>query len=421
MRTRGHLALLSALLLAPLALAACGAGLPRGMVFGTGCKAGPCPSTDSLEEPGLLTRLILIGDAGDPWPGTELSGPAPVLEALERWAWRRPELTTVVFLGDNIYPEGLRPGVVADSLRLARQIQVFAPRGGTTRPRAVFVPGNHDWYGSQNPATALAAIRREAEMVRAAGERMHFLPAGGCPGPDTLHLGNVRLIALDTQWWLYTALPPELRVLEDECTRPTAGDPIIPTQIFPFLAELGWHLFLAHDVDSVDAVVVSHHPLTAHGPHAQRKISERIREGIHALGISNSRDRQDLAAWTYRQMIEAIAANLRFPDRPFIYAAGHEHVLEVIDGRDSIPYGGTASNDTVPIADYHLVSGNGSSRGHLSPILPRSPVPLFWSAGAQYRGFMVVDFLDDAHGRRVFLRVIHAADPDRPAYHQQLR
>lgn len=405
---------------------------PAGMRTGSGCRDGICVGT--LEEEGLETRLILIGDAGDnSRPDT------PILQALAWWAWRRPERTAVVFLGDNVYPRGLRPGNAQDSLRLHHQLQVFSPRPGVTPPRGIFVPGNHDWYTSASGAIALAQIREEARRVESVGSHMRFLPRNGCPGPDTVTVGRVRLIAMDTHWWVRAALPPELQELETFCasggdtTRAwrAAGAQFIererlgPLPWFHF--DLGVQLDLAKGA-GLDAVLVSHHPLTVHGSHGSRwTVRERSGEAsrapmkrpfLHRFARRVHATEQDLADSLYRETIGALTGLLRVGPQPFIYAAGHDHLMEVIDGRDKIRY--ATGPDSIPTASYHLVSGSGSP-GKYSRILVEEPVPLFWSAGPGRNGFIVVDFLDSAHGSEVHLRVVHASAAGRPVYYRRLR
>src|SRR2546429_2351273 len=74
--------------------------------------------------------------------------------------------------------------------------------------RGFFVPGNHDW-DSMRPG-GWDAIRRQERFIAAAGGGLALLPAGGCPGPTVVDVGQVvRLVALDTQWWLQEGPKPE--------------------------------------------------------------------------------------------------------------------------------------------------------------------------------------------------------------------
>ena len=93
--------------------AACSHTMPY---YGRGIEALTAQRPDDR----VTYRILLIGDAGDPDEPVE-----PVRMSLQRWTQRAPERTLVVFLGDNVYPEGMTPSNQQDARqRLVRQLAV---------------------------------------------------------------------------------------------------------------------------------------------------------------------------------------------------------------------------------------------------------------------------------------------------------
>ena len=91
---------------------------------------------ESTTEGVLRYRLLLLGDGGAPKPDE------PVLKTLGEWARKDAAKTSIVFLGDNMYPDGMterRKHEVAT--RLGPQLSVVKD----ANVHGLFIPGNHDW------------------------------------------------------------------------------------------------------------------------------------------------------------------------------------------------------------------------------------------------------------------------------------
>src|SRR5262249_24245992 len=144
-------------------------------------------------------RLVLIGDGGE--PGRD----DPTLALLSEWSNAHPKRTSVVFLGDNIYPAGL-PG---RGRGRERGQEILLEQLRATSARAMMIPRNHDWGWARGfPRDARRLLANEQKFVQANGAE--FAPERGCPGPVTIELapstrqlaGGLTLIALDLNWWL---------------------------------------------------------------------------------------------------------------------------------------------------------------------------------------------------------------------------
>lgn len=361
-----------------------------------GC-AGPAPAADSAAPlPSVETRLYLIGDAGAPAPGD------PVLKALEAQIRADPSPSVVVFLGDNIYPAGLPPegsrGRREAERRLDAQIDIVRDAGG----RGVFVPGNHDW-GAWGTAGWEAVRRQGRRIASRGGPRIAMLPEDGCPGPVVRDIGSrLRLVALDTQWWLHAHAKPlhptsscaedsEAEVIEAlRAALETAGERRV--------------------------VVVGHHPLASGGTHGGnfgwkdhifplRAKRSWLWIPLPAIGSAYPLARrrgvsdQDLSGALNVRMREAIGGV--FKDAPpLAYAAGHEHNLQVIRRKG---------------AEYLLVSGTGFY-GHTSRTAPDTDT-LFAQVAS---GYMRLD-LSPGGEVRLAVTVVDASANTQEAFSRMLK
>jgi hypothetical protein len=344
-------------------------------LLGAASSPRPVAPAQDVEQ-----TLILIGDAGKPAPGGE-----PVFKALTRELGREPERTTVIFLGDNVYPDGLPAPDAPDRIEGERKLDAQVDVVRTARVRAIFIPGNHDW--AQEKPAGWDAIRREAARVDGSGApKVEMLPKGGCPGPVVEDVGpRLRLVFLDTQWWLHAYEKPQPP--DSGCPQDTEDE---------VLAALNEALQTAGERR---VVVAAHHPLASGGPHGGYfsfrqhlfPLTDRNKKlwiplpvigSLYPLSRIHGASPQDLANDRNRQMREALESVFR-GHPPLVYAAGHEHALQVLDGAS---------------ARHLLVSGAGIYN-HESAVR-KIEGTRFASSQA---GFMKLEF---EHGGRVRLSVL---------------
>ncbi|MGZ8392082.1 MAG: metallophosphoesterase family protein, partial [Gemmatimonadales bacterium] len=196
----------------------------------------------------VAVSVYLIGDAGKPDSTGE-----PVLMALRRDLATRHSERVVVFLGDNAYPRGLpapgQPGRGEAERYLAAQVEAVTSTGA----RGYLVPGNHDW--AKHGVDGWEAIKRQERFVDSVGAgRVLLRPGGGCPGPSVVDIGaRLRLILLDTQWWLHPG--PKPRDPDSSCG--TDAEQEIVDSLGAALTGAGGRL----------VVMAQHHPLRSGGEH----------------------------------------------------------------------------------------------------------------------------------------------------------
>jgi hypothetical protein len=346
-------------------------------VVAAGCVASraPMPPGAAATPDEIETTLFLIGDAGEP-----LRRGDPVLAALRRAVADRADRAIVAFLGDNIYSRGMPPEGAPDRRDAERRIDAQLAVVVGTGARGIFVPGNHDWARGLR---GWDAIRRQAAYIAARGDpRVTMVPSEGCPGPVVEDAGSrVRLVIMDTQWWLYEGPKPR---------DPTSACPADSEQ------EVSDALRAAIlSPDDRHVIVLAHHPLATGGSHGGhftwrqhlfplREFSRRLWIPLPVIGsaypISRRRGitSQDLSSLENRRMRVALE-NALGARRPLIYAAGHEHNLQVLRG-----IGG----------EWHLVSGSGSYN-HIGPVAWGDSTTFAVAAS----GFMRLDILRDGRTR----------------------
>jgi Calcineurin-like phosphoesterase len=283
----------------------------------------------ALPQDEVAATLYLIGDAGDPDPAGE-----PVLRALARELGSGGRQRIVVFLGDNAYPRGMpAPG---DETRPEEERRLSAQVHAVTDAKATgyLVLGNHDWarFGKDG----WNAARRQETFIDSIGEgRVFLLPRGGCPGPSTVDIANrVRLILLDTQWWLHQGPKPE----DPTSSCPADADDEIVDSIQSAIDGARDRL----------VVVAGHHPLATGGNHGgyfgwkdhlfpllqvvpHLWLPLPLIGSLYPTARQNGISPQDVPSRAYQHFIRVLSR--AFSGRaPALYAAGHDHNLQVIAG-----------------------------------------------------------------------------------------
>lgn len=287
----------------------------------------PFGALSQARQDPLSHSLYFIGDAGEPFiTGSTLGR---VLRSVIETSQTK---STVLFLGDNIYPKGMPAygGKNRASSEKTLQTQVDWVRG-LEGVNGIFVPGNHDWLrGRRNGWEQL--MNQQLWLDSLKDEHITFLPRDGCPGPIEIPLNDgATLIILDTQWFLHPWNKPGE---EGPCDAKTPGDALVLLSDI-FSRNAGKRIFMA-----------AHHPLITYGEHggvfgvndhlfpltavhAKLYIPMPVVGSLYPLYRKWLGDIQDTAHPLYRELSKGIRTLLAsYPGS--VYAAGHEHALQAI-------------------------------------------------------------------------------------------
>ncbi|MGV3556724.1 BamA/TamA family outer membrane protein [Larkinella arboricola] len=309
--------------------------------------------------------VFLLGDAGEPQPGGDA-----VLKTVQRQLQTSGANSSIIYLGDNIYPRGLPDSAHTDRADAERRMRDQLAILDGFKGRAFVIPGNHDWQ--QGKREGWQRVRNQEAFVTAElGREDVFFPKGGCPGPVEIALNEeLTLLLIDTQWWLHPWDKPEG---ESDCEA----------------KDLPSFLLLLDDVlarnQNRKVVLAGHHPMYSHGEHGgyftwkdhlfpltnlkpnlyiPLPVIGSIYPGYRSL-LGNI---QDIPHPKYKLLRNGMVALLK-KYRNVLYVNGHDHNEQLIL-RDST---------------YYLTSGSGSK----SVDVKKGRNTLFASSA---KGFARLDF-----------------------------
>ena len=268
------------------------------------------PPADSAE---VESVVFLLGD-----PGVARVDTHPILRRMREdvEAWSRvlegDGQVRVLILGDVIYPAGFHSADDErrrmDSLRVVDQISVVGgPRAEAAGARILFLPGNHDW-GQEEDWDGAVRVHRMADFLEGwdgpGHGRAELAPPAG-EGVEIVDLGdNLRMILLDTAWWLLGRDEGEKKAFTEAVRRALAT------------------------ADGRRTLVAAHHPLESGGPHGADVYMGSllgVRFVLKRAGVMV----QDLDSRPYASLKRTLMQAFSEEGRPDVFAGGHDHSLQV--------------------------------------------------------------------------------------------
>lgn len=284
----------------------------------------------------LTHTMYLIGDGGN----APLGGQPRPLKYLEEQLKTEGKNSSVIFLGDNIYPDGLPPKNDPERELMEHRINVQMDVLKGFKGEAFITPGNHDWR------PGLKTMKRQEKYVKNYVEahddiNLKWLPEDGCSGPEVVELNDfLVVIFVDSHWWLMDwNNEPELN---DGCDNKS---------------KLNFMYYFEEAVKKhrhKNIVIAMHHPMYSNGPHGgkftaieyifpftQTTEDPKIQHyfPFPPLGIianffrATVGIRHDIAHPELKALRSGMLARTR-KNGSFIFAAGHEHNLQYFEKKD---------------------------------------------------------------------------------------
>ncbi|MEL1241935.1 metallophosphoesterase [Flavobacterium flavipallidum] len=272
----------------------------------------------------IAHRFFLIGDAGN----ADQENAQKILKALQEQLQQADKNTTLLFLGDNIYPKGMPSEKKQKEYNIAlekltKQLAISKGFKGKT----IFIPGNHDWY------SGISGLKRQEKIVNQyLADKKAFLPADGCP-IDTKKINDqVCLITIDSQWFLedWDKIPN----INNDCNIKTRE---------AFFEELESILNKNEDKTVLLAI---HHPLMSNGTHGGQFSLEKqlfpleqkiplpvIGSFVNFLRKTSGISPQDIQNKQYQILVKRIKTLLQNQDN-VIVISGHDHNLQYIENEN---------------------------------------------------------------------------------------
>ena len=297
--------------------------------------AGFICSGQQLEPADTLTySIFLVGDAGKITPGQQR-----IFEVLKHQLDTAGDKSTLIFLGDNLYPKGMPPEYSLDRKAAEAAIDKQLALTDGYKGRYYFIPGNHDW--AQGRSYGWSYLRNQENYIEQKAEAQNvFLPDNGCPGPVAISLNDeIELIIIDSQWFLHGWNKPN--EFQGDCE---TGNAIEVLQLMDDIIK-------RHPEKKI--VVATHHPMFTYGNHGGfntikdhffplTELAPPLYIPLPVVGSIYPFFRkvfgnvQDISNPKYRAMRNSMVR--LFENYPnLIHVAGHEHALEYAY-KDSIHY-----------------------------------------------------------------------------------
>ncbi|MDR2236642.1 MAG: metallophosphoesterase [Chryseobacterium sp.] len=296
-------------------------------------------------------KVFLIGDAGN----------ADEIQAQQTLNFLKGKLDSadsnamLIFLGDNIYPNGMPKETDKDYALAKQKLENQLAITKNFKGKTLVIPGNHDWYNG------LDGLKAQEDFVKSYfNDKKAFLPKNSCPIDDVNLSKDIKLIVIDTEWVLANwDLYPGVN---KNCTIKTRED---------FFTEFK---DLVTKNQDKRIIVALHHPIISSGTHAGFNSAKShlfplkskvpvpgIASLINILRSSSGASPEDINNQHYADLANRLKSIVQDKEN-IIFVSGHDHNLQYHEDRNirQIISGAGSKTDPSTIAQKTDFSYGGS-------------------------------------------------------------
>lgn len=270
-----------------------------------------------------VKTFYLVGDAGYAQMGESTVGLKVLKNYLDSVENNNDHFT--LFLGDNIYPEGMPPKESESRALSEYRLDIQYNAVKDYKGEVIFIPGNHDWYNH-----GVEGLQRQEKYFQSKlKDKKVFLPEDGCPLVSYDIDDEVHMIIIDTQWYL-----------EDWDKNPKINDKCNIKTREKFFLELEGEIKKNQEKT---VLIAMHHPMYTNGVHggkfaitkhlfpSQKKIPIPIFASlITQIRTQGGISKQDRYNEKYNELMKRLKVLIDDHHR-IIFASGHEHSLQYIE------------------------------------------------------------------------------------------
>ncbi|MEH6406444.1 MAG: metallophosphoesterase [Leeuwenhoekiella sp.] len=337
--------------------------------------------------------FYLVGDAGNAVP----DGSTEALLTFENYLKTQPKNDNyTIFLGDNIYPDGMPPEDAPDRGIAEHRIDAQYNAVKEHEGKVFFIPGNHEWYNGHSDGVK----RQEDYIEKIFNDNEIFRPGNGCPLESYDIDENVHLIFIDTQWYL-----------EDWNKDPKMNENCEIKTREKFFIELEGDL---KKNQHKTIVIAMHHPMYTNGVHggkfalikhlypSQSSIPFPILGSlVTEIRTQGGVSKQDRFNEKYNELMKRIKVLVGDYDR-IIFASGHEHALQYIedDGLKQIVSGSGSKLSSVELGDNGLFTYGGEGFAVVDVFKDGSSWVRYYGSDGDYKPKLL--FQKELYGPKVF-------------------